>query len=163
MKLHVKTALILLTTLVIGFVIGALTVPYFAMHRMRHFAGLRRPQGFVAFYEKVIQPTEAQKDTVHAILTRHFDKFNELADKHRETLMQLHEDLINDLNSVLSKEQKQRLQNMPETGPFPFKAFPGLFPGPGPGFGRGPGPEQGPAPGADHGPGHGPEMPAEGQ
>jgi hypothetical protein len=171
MNLHIKTALVLLTTLIIGFVLGALTVPYFAMHRVRHFAGLRQPRGFVAFFEKIIQPTEAQKDTVHAILTKHFEKFNNLADEHRDTLVQLHKDLIKDLSSILSDEQKQRLADMPGAAPFPFKPFPGGFPGPGPdpgrgpGFGRGPMPDHGPDPGAEHGPGPRPgtrpEMPAE--
>jgi hypothetical protein len=132
MNLHIKTALVLLTTLIIGFVLGALTVPYFAMNRMRHFAGMRRPQGFVAFYEKIIQPTDAQKDTVHAILTKHFDKFRNLANEHRDTLIKLHEELMDDLNPVLTDEQKQRVLRMPEAAPFPFTPFRAPFPGRGP-------------------------------
>jgi hypothetical protein len=130
MNLHFKTAAIILVTLIIGFVLGAITVPFLAGLRMRHFAGLRQPQGFVAFYENVIQPTEAQRDTVHAILLAHFDKIIQLAEDHREKLSELQQNLFDDLKSVLNKEQIKKLEKSPMRPGLLNRPFQGTIFGP---------------------------------
>ena len=111
MKLHFKTTAIILITLFLGIILGALSVPYLATSRIRRLAGLRQPQGFIQFYEDMIQPTEVQRDTVHVILLAHFDKIVGMAQEHREKLVKLYENLYHDLKPVLTQEQIERLED----------------------------------------------------
>ncbi|NBW66276.1 hypothetical protein EBR44_11025, partial [bacterium] len=59
MKIEWKAALILLLTLVLGMVLGAVTRTAMATRRESEIGGVRRPAGFVNHMRDVIQPRDA--------------------------------------------------------------------------------------------------------
>ncbi len=110
MTTKTKTAMIIVATLVIGIVIGALGSG-FVVHR---FAGrprdMRHREVFVERMVKLIDPAPDKEDEIRGILTRHAELFNEITDDfHRETSA-LFDSLRTELDSVLTEEQRARLE-----------------------------------------------------
>ncbi|MBN2000953.1 hypothetical protein JW935_25635 [candidate division KSB1 bacterium] len=123
MKPKVKTSLILLATLVIGFLLGALSMITLRRYHMERFGKIREQQAFMFFHERLIQPTEGQQDTVKKILSRYSPRFYKVVRQHREQISVLRDSLMLELETVLTPEQMKRLKQRA-----PFKRFP---PGPG--------------------------------
>lgn len=126
MNVKLKSVLMIISTLVVGVLIGALVLaPWMVRYRVRHLAEMRTPEGFASRLEQVIKPDKVQADEVRAILERHSERFHEVTAGHRAEIFALMDSLRNDLATVLTAEQLERL----ETHDRPFRR-PGRFPGP---------------------------------
>jgi hypothetical protein len=110
MTTQTKTVLIIVATLVVGIIIGALGSG-FVIHRFaRHVADARHREIFVEKMVGVIAPAPEQEEAIRDILTRHAEQFAELSDDfHRETSA-LFDSLRSELDPVLTQEQKERLE-----------------------------------------------------
>ena len=125
MNVKLKSVLMITATLVIGVLIGALVLaPWMVRHRVRHLAETRTREGFASRLERVIKPDKTQADEVRAILERHSERFHGVTAGHRAEIFALMDSLRNDLATVLTAEQLERL----ETHDKPFR-HPGKFPG----------------------------------
>ncbi|MBN2411463.1 hypothetical protein JXQ31_07205 [candidate division KSB1 bacterium] len=112
MNIHIKSALILLTTLLIGIIIGALGMNLFRNQRQVNFENFREQKAFMHLHEGILQPTsEAQRDSIHKILTQNLPKFRELGLKHRAEMSALIDSMQKQLAPILTKEQLERLNN----------------------------------------------------
>ena len=110
MSIHVKSSLIILTTLLIGIIIGALGMNLFRNQRDIDFDRFRGRQAFMHLHEDIIQPTsEAQRDSIHKILSQSLPKFRELTLKHRQEISVLIDSMQKQLEPILTKEQLERL------------------------------------------------------
>ncbi len=110
MNIHIKSAIILLTTLLIGMIIGALGMNLFRNQREINFDNFREQRAFMHLHEGILQPTsEAQRDSIHKILTQNLPKFRELGLKHREEMSALIDSMQKQLAPILTKEQLERL------------------------------------------------------
>jgi hypothetical protein len=141
MKTGTKTILIILITLIIGMIIGALVTGVFARHRVRRFRSMREPGHLVARIERIIGPDESQREAVREILREHSEQFLEIHSQFEGEMLALRDSLKKDLDPLLTDEQKARLERGPRhQGPFEGK---GKRPGP-PfgGKGRRPGPSK---------------------
>ncbi len=140
MTIQVKSTLIILATFLLGIVIGFLGDRWMRRPPPFNAQQMRKPEGFIQFNEKMIQPTAAQKDTVHAILAKYFKKFNAANDLHRQQLTALIDSMHAELSPILTKEQRERfLHRRPGLPPRGFGNGPGFFPPGGPDGPRGPG------------------------
>lgn len=139
MKTGTKTILIILVTLIIGVIIGALVTGAFARHRVRRFMSMREPEHLVTRIERIIGPDESQREAVREILRRHSEQFLQIHSQFEGEMLALRDSLKKDLEPILTDEQKARLERGPRhPGPFEGK---GRRPGPHlGGKGRRPGP-----------------------
>ncbi len=112
MNIHIKSALILLTTLLMGIIIGALGMNLFRNQRDMDFERFRGRQAFMHLHEDILQPTsEAQRDSIQKILSQNLPKFRELTLKHREEISAMIDSMQKQLAPILTKEQLERLND----------------------------------------------------
>jgi len=114
MKIETKTYVIIVLTLVIGMIIGALISGVVVRHRIRQFMSLGHPDHLTERIESIIEPTAAQRDTVHQILMRHAQQFHEIHGRFESQLLALKDSLKMDLDPILTEEQKERLERAPK-------------------------------------------------
>jgi hypothetical protein len=128
MKMETKTVLIILITLIIGMIIGALITGAFARHRVQRFMTMGEPGHMVGFLERMIGPDESQREAVRAVLQKHTEQFLELHSQFEGEMLALRDSLKKDLDPILTDEQKVRLERGPKH-PKPWRGK-GRRPGP---------------------------------
>ena len=110
MKTNTKTVLIIVATLLIGILIGALGSGFMVHRVARRMADMRHREMFVERMVDVIDPAADQEAEVRDILTRHAEQFAAISDSfHRETSA-LFDSLRSELDPILTDEQKARLE-----------------------------------------------------
>jgi Spy/CpxP family protein refolding chaperone len=127
MKTNTKTVLIIVATLVIGILIGALGTGFMAHRFGRRLPHMEHGEMFVEGMLDLIDPAPEQEDQIRGILTRHAQQFTEITGDFREEISVLVDSLRAELDSVLTEEQKERLDErhrrlgrlMKCGGPFP--------------------------------------------
>jgi uncharacterized membrane protein len=161
MKIETRTAVILLTTLLLGVLLGAVAGGAVASVRRERIEGMRHPGGFVEHVEEVIRPRdEAQRAAIRPVLEA-------TAARNQRIVRAAHQQLRAELDSMrarlaprLDADQRMRLDD--------FARMPPPFGGPPPPGGGRPGgpppprdgpPGEGPPPGAGPPPGGGPPQP----
>jgi hypothetical protein len=107
-----KPILIIVATILIGFVIGMLTSAQLRFHRLQPVRVLFSEGRFREGFYQVIQPDEKQKSTIDALLTK-YAKLNVAAQndfwKKLDTMMK---EFRNELEPLLTKDQLNRLKEM---------------------------------------------------
>jgi len=112
MKAKAKSFIILIVTFILGIVLGIVISNTFMRSDYRKKVDrLRTPEGFVGLYERIIQPEEAQRDTLQFILRNHFEKIKEQGENSFRTFHALEDSLYIALAPVLTDEQNQRLKD----------------------------------------------------
>ncbi len=128
MKIKYKTVLLLLGTLVLGIVFGIMIHATFIRSQFRRqIRHIQTPIGFMHHFEKLIEPTEEQQIQFEKVLKKHFVEM----EKHRTVFRALMDSLKTDIDSILTEEQRQRLQKSmflerpkpPRGAPFPPPDF----------------------------------------
>lgn len=111
MNLKLKSSLIIILTLIIGMVLGGLIVSTFLKKdRFRErIAHLRKPEGFMQRFERIIEPDSTQKKIIRAILKKHFDRVEKTSFNFRERMRALNDSLKTELEPILTNQQKERL------------------------------------------------------
>lgn len=110
MKTNTKTVLIIVATLVIGIFIGALGSGFMAHRLGRRLPHMEHSERFVEGMVRLIDPAPDQEDQIRGILTRHAEQFAGITDDFREETSALFDSLSTELDSVLTAEQKARLE-----------------------------------------------------
>jgi len=112
MNVKVKTTLIIIVTLIIGIVLGAMLNRTFMHLRIRRAFDAVNPSRFAMILEQSIDPTPKQKKQIREILEKHANTVSELRKKLDEGLASSFMTLQKELDSVLTPEQKERLEKM---------------------------------------------------
>ncbi|MFH1943549.1 MAG: hypothetical protein ABIL68_15710 [bacterium] len=124
MKIQYKTALILILTLLVGMVLGALIHGAVMRDRFeQRIFRMRTDEGFSQRMEGIIEPDDSQKKAMREIVRKHFRRMSE----HQKEFRSMMDSLKVELDSILTDEQKKRLEQR--------LGLPGGRP-PGPPFGR---------------------------
>jgi hypothetical protein len=134
-RIDIKAAVMLLVTLLLGVALGALGTGALSRYRTEEVQQLRRPPGFVAHMEEVIQPRDStQRVKVDSILTA-------AAARNDSILQRTNDQLRAALDPVLDTQQRARLEQAAKLAP-PIRAGGEGRPGEGPPprEGRGPPP-----------------------
>ncbi|MDH4220077.1 MAG: hypothetical protein OEY18_12675 [Candidatus Aminicenantes bacterium] len=112
MNIKVKTTLIIMSTLIIGIIIGALLSRAYLHHRIRRAFTMVNPNRFMIFFEQNISPTPEQSEQIRKIIQKHAKTVSELQKNLRDGMDSSIESLRKELDSVLTPEQKRRLERM---------------------------------------------------
>lgn len=111
MNPRTKSALLILVTLVLGMVLGALLHARLAEQRMERLASLRSHRGFVHYMEGVIAPRDAaQRAAVQSILQETADSLDAHMTRSRGHSRALVDSMKSALRPVLDQAQMQRLE-----------------------------------------------------
>lgn len=119
MSVKVKTALIIVITLIIGIALGAMLNRALLRHKIHRAFAMHKPDRLVYFMEEMIQPKPDQKKQLRAILDKHSDHMEEMRTKFFSEMQVERESFLKELETVLTPEQMERLKKGP----------PGFFPG----------------------------------
>ncbi len=111
MNTKVKIVLIIIVTLVIGIVLGAMLNRAFLRHRIHRAFSDRNPVGIVSFMEKSIRPTPDQREQIREVLEKHRKKSLDIREKFMMDMQAEFESLEAELDPVLTPEQKKRLKD----------------------------------------------------
>ncbi|NOY61167.1 MAG: hypothetical protein GXO75_19835 [Calditrichaeota bacterium] len=111
MTVQTKTTVIILTTLLIGFVLGFLfgNLQHRAQQYKR-FSRFREHRGFLDLNERIIHPSPEQKKVVAKILEKYHKKFLQLNRRNFQSISTLLDSMYTELKPHLTKEQIQRLE-----------------------------------------------------
>ena len=110
MNARKKSALLLLATLVIGGLVGAVITGAVVNNRLDQLRGLRERGGFSERIEQVIQPTDAaQEAEIRAVLGASHERFEAMRRRHREEFSAHRDTLRADLAPLLTPDQQARL------------------------------------------------------
>jgi uncharacterized membrane protein len=127
MNIKIKTTLIILITFIIGMVAGAMIGRVYLQHRMKKILSMRAPHGLIAHFERIIEPSEEQREAVRKILQKYGKKMFETSQKIRKEMRPIQKAMQEELDAILTPEQKKRLKKrffMPRPGKYP-PPFPG--------------------------------------
>lgn len=117
MNVRQKSAIVLVITLGLGFVLGWYSNGLWQKHkRQKMFEEMRARRGEGRFglaqrIEELIQPTDAQKDTVRVIVNKYHEKLMEKAAKDFEFIRTTIDSLVSELEPVLTEEQIKKLED----------------------------------------------------
>ncbi len=120
-NIKVKTALILVVTLLIGIVFGAMLHRAFYQERIKSFLAMRTPEGFARRFNRIIDVRADQEEKVNKILDTYAEKFQKLNQEHKAEVLSLFRSFHEELAKILTPAQMQRIrQGMMKPGPGPF-------------------------------------------
>ncbi len=114
MNTKLKYSLIIISTLLIGMIIGFLIGGRITSTRIEKMRSYYTNQGFNREFMRIIEPTPEQRDIIIPILRKHAVLNRELMINFHEGQEELYINLINDLKTHLDDEQVKRLNHVLE-------------------------------------------------
>ena len=112
MNMKVRTTIVIIITLIFGIVLGAMLNRTFTHQRIKRAFDTVNPNRFTMILERAIDPTEKQKKQIREILQNHTNQVEELRKNAMEGMQTSLQSLKKELDSVLTTEQKERLEKM---------------------------------------------------
>lgn len=111
MNVKVKSILIILAVFILGLFTGAMLNRALIQHRIQKALALRNPAPFITTIERIIDPTPEQYRHIRKILEKHAKNiYTYRREFHKSTLKELNS-LKKELETVLTEEQKRRLEH----------------------------------------------------
>ncbi len=111
MNIHLKTAAILLATLIIGMVCGALILGAFARDRLQPPPQMTRER-FVDRWVRMVRPDQEQIRRIREVVGEHEPGFRENYMRHRREMQTLVDSLHRDLEPILTERQLERIKSI---------------------------------------------------
>lgn len=125
MKIKAAIALIIIVTLILGIVIGALANRAIVRHRLNQTFRRVNPGYLPGFIQEVVEPDSEQARRIKSVLDEHTQRMQNLRAEYQDSMREHFQSLWNDLEPLLTPEQKRRLRRRP-FGPREF--FPNMRP-----------------------------------
>jgi len=107
-----KPIIVIILTLLIGFVLGMLTSAQIRYHKLKPMRVYFSEDRFRDGFYKTIQPDEQQKAKIDIVLAKYAKINSDLQENYRRELDASMKDLRKEIDSNLSKEQIGRLKDM---------------------------------------------------
>jgi len=125
MNLKIKITIIIILTFIIGIFVGALLNRTMTQNKIKRILDRRNPPHFISFYENIIDPDEDQKKQIKKILEKHSKRLSEIHFNYRDELASAFRTMRDELDDVLTQEQKDRLRrgvpfHPPRPGKYPW-------------------------------------------
>ena len=114
MNIHLKTAAILLATLIIGMICGALILGAFARDRLQPPPPQMTRERFVERWVRMVRPDQEQIRRIREVVGEHEPGFRENYVRHRQEMQALVDSLHRDLEPILTEEQRERIKRIRE-------------------------------------------------
>lgn len=112
--MRVKSILVILVTLVIGFILGMLTSAEIRYHRLKPMRVFFSEERFRDGFYKTIRPDEQQKAKIDLILDKYAKVNSEMQNTFRKELDSSMKEFRKELDLNLTKDQLSRLKDMDE-------------------------------------------------
>ncbi len=109
-----KPILIVVLTLVIGFILGMLTSAQLRFHRLKPMRVYFSEERFMEGFYKTIEPDDKQKAEIEKIVQKYAKLNSELQGNFRKELESNMKEFRKEIDSKLTKEQLARLKEMDE-------------------------------------------------
>src|SRR6056297_1253551 len=106
MKLRITILIIL--TLLLGFVIGMLTSAQLRHKRMRPVRTFASEQYFREHFYKIVEPSEEQKEELNGIIESYANDFNKLSEQFWDDFESLMDEQWGEIKPVLNKKQIEK-------------------------------------------------------
>ena len=116
MKTKTKSSLIIISTLLIGIVLGFLLKSWITENRFDKFKSRRGPEGLVKMLNEVIQPDEHQKAEIEPVLRKFQIRFQEVMTMSRKEMAVTIDSLRSELKPLLNEEQLERFNEKMKFG-----------------------------------------------
>lgn len=110
MNVKLKMTFVIIATLALGIIIGAMLNRALVEKRIRNILSKRAPDVFVPFIEESINPDPTQSEEIRKILKKHAKRIDEIHTNSRIELQSAFESLREELDPLLTPEQKKRLE-----------------------------------------------------
>ena len=115
MNIKLKSGILIVSTLIIGMILGSVITGAVLRNRMfDRMDDLRTERGFKDRIERIIRPDEDQRERVNQILARHFERMEKIGFQMRRNFKVMNDSLIQDLSQVLRPEQLERFKERME-------------------------------------------------
>ena len=114
MKLQIKAVVVILSTFILGVVLGYLANDLLYPKPPRRIGGMRDFDRFLALNERIIHPTEAQQDTVEKILRKNYQRLRNQFQESQAKVRAILDSIQVELEPLLTEEQKERLRQRRE-------------------------------------------------
>jgi hypothetical protein len=101
-----KPALIIIGTLLIGFVLGYFVSGTVTHHKIKSYMRVTEKEGFVNMIYDRIDPSDAQKEQLYPILHKYSQKSNTCLERHKMVI----DSLRTELEPYLTPEQMKKLE-----------------------------------------------------
>jgi hypothetical protein len=109
-----KPVLLIIATLIIGFVLGMLTSAQIRYHKLNPVRVFFSEERFREGFYRAIQPDELQKGKIDLVLDKYARINSELQTSFRKEFEASMKDFRKEINMYLTKEQQSRLKEMDE-------------------------------------------------
>lgn len=110
MRMKLRITILIIITLLLGFVIGMLTSAWLRHNRMKPVRTFASEQYFRQHFFKIVEPSEQQKHELDSIIEFYADDFNEMSRQYRENFESLMDKQWEDIKPVLNREQIEKLE-----------------------------------------------------
>lgn len=114
MDIKIKTAVIIISTLLIGIIVGFMGSRIVMKQRMKFMTEEPMPARLHKSLMRIIRPTEQQRESIEPLLNSYTEKFNLINHDHRFEMESLIDSLFVDLLPLLNEKQQQRLTKRKE-------------------------------------------------
>ena len=112
--MRAKSILVVLVTLIIGFILGMLTSAEIRYHRLKPVRVFFSEERFRDGFYKTIQPDEQQKAKIDLILDKYAKVNSAMQSTFRKELDSSMKEFRKELDLILTKDQMSRLKDMDE-------------------------------------------------
>lgn len=107
----VKSSILLISTLIIGMLLGALVNARVAEQRVQQIESLRSQRGFVQYLERGIKPVDdQQRAEIRTVLQRTQERMGLHMRQSRQEVRAILDSMRTELDTVLTDEQMRRLE-----------------------------------------------------
>ncbi len=110
--MKIKPILVIIVTLIIGFVMGMLTSAQIRYHKLKPVRVFFSEERFREGFYRAIQPDEQQKAKIEIILDKYASINSDLQNNFRRELDASMKNFRKEIDSNLTKEQRARLKEM---------------------------------------------------
>ncbi len=130
--MKIKFALIIVATLLIGFLIGFITNGQITKSKIQTFVRSGTHEGFKGRYYHILRPSEEQIKSIDPILDKYGAIIHENVSTMQQRMKGIHQEMLKEIAPYLNEEQKERLEesirrferhermrHRPERGPGP--------------------------------------------
>ena len=115
MNMKVKTTIVIILTLILGIILGAMLNRIFVIHRIRRAFDSVNPDRFTMMLEQVIEPTAEQKKQIREILKKHVKIVAELRKNLDEGMASSFQTLQKELDAFLKIKSVDIFSNRMKT------------------------------------------------
>ncbi len=109
-----KPIILVIVTLIIGFILGMLTSAQLRMHKLKPVRVYFSEERFMEGFYKIIEPDDKQKGEIQKIIQKYAKINGDLQSDFRKQFETNMKDFRKEMDSNLSKEQLSRLKEMDE-------------------------------------------------